>query len=100
MKNTVSLTDGTVAKVTRLAKLFGVTNDQCVDRLLTRYVFESVGNDLIVEEVEAIVCPTRRHAVALANRLEKFCADIRKDVQASVVQDKYGWGIKSIQMKA
>jgi hypothetical protein len=102
MKNTVSLTDETAAEVAKLAHLFGVTNDQCVERLLTRFVFESVGNELIVEEVEQIVCQTRPQAAALAKRLEQFHAEIRKNdpteraVRASAVQDRYGWGVKAV----
>jgi hypothetical protein len=74
---------------------FGVTTDECVDRLLTRYVFESANDDLTIEDAEEIICPTRRQATALANGLEKFCAEIGKDVHVSVVQDKSGWGVKA-----
>ena len=102
MKNTVSLTDETAAEVSKLAKLFGMSNDECVDRLLTRFVFDPLDNEVVAQEAEEIVCQNRSQAAALAKRLGDFAAENGKNnpaersVRASAVQYSDGWGVKAV----
>jgi hypothetical protein len=102
MKDNIALTDEKTSKVSDLAKLYGIATDECVDWLLTRYVFESCGLELFVEDAEQIVCQDRPEAEALAKRVEKFVAENRKDypnerlVRVSVVQYSDGWGVKAV----
>jgi len=105
MKNAVSLTDETAAEVAKIAKLFGVSNDECVERLLTRYVFESIKhevNPLIAEDVEQTVCQSR----ARARRWQSVwsCSLLKPErndpgerpVRASAVRYSDGWGVKAV----
>jgi len=102
MKTNVVLTDEKAAEVAKIAELFGISNDECIDRLLTPYVFKSCGLEVFADDVEQIVCQTRSQAEALAKRLERFVAENRQNeptclpLRTSVVQDEYGWGIKCV----
>jgi len=84
---------------------FQISNDECVERLLTRFVFEPlehVRNEEVAVEVGEIVCQTRSQAEALAKRLERFADKNRKTdpdecwVRASVVQYSDGWCVESV----
>ena len=102
MKTYVYLTDKTAAEVAKLAKVFGESNDQCAERLLTRFVFDcSNFGDSIAEEVEQIVCRNPRQATAMAKRLERFADENAKNdlmerpVRASSHRyDDGSWGVK------
>jgi hypothetical protein len=86
MKNSISLSDKTAAEVAKLAEVFGVSNDECVERLLSRFVFNSLemaGNEIIAEEVEQLVCEDRSRAAAMAKRLEAFAIENRKTMPAN-----------------
>jgi hypothetical protein len=105
IKNHISLSDKTATGVAKLAEVFGVSNDECVERLLTRFVFDSLeraGNEIIAEEVEQIVCESRSQAVTMAKRLEDFAGETRKNnagqrrVRASAVRYGDGWGVKAV----
>ena len=105
MKTYIYLTDKTAAEVAKLARVFGESNDQCVERLLTRFVFDSLetaGNEIIAEEVGQIVCRGPRQAAALAKRLERFADENAKNdlmerrVRASAVRYGDGWGVKAV----
>ena len=105
MKTYIYLSDKTTAEVAKLAEVFGMSKDECVERLLSRFVFNSLemaGNEIIAEEVEQIVCEDRSRAAAMAKRLEAFAGETRKNdagqrsVRASAVRYSDGWGVKAI----
>jgi hypothetical protein len=105
MKNSISLSDKTATEVAKLAEVFGVSNDECVERLLTRFAFDPIAiapNEIIAEEVEQIVCENRSRAAAMAERLEAFAGETRKNdagerrVRASAVRYGDGWGVKAV----
>ena len=105
MENIISLTDGTAAAVAQLAEVFGESNSECVERLLTRFAFGPIAyepNVIISEEVEQIVCENRSQAAAMAKRLEAFSGETRKNdasersVRASAVRYGDGWGVKAV----
>ena len=75
MENIISLTDGTAAEVAKLAEVFGESNSECVERLLTRFAFGPIAyepNVIISEEVEQIVCENRSRAAAMAQATRGF----------------------------
>jgi hypothetical protein len=107
MENTVSLANKTATAVSNLAKLFGMSNSECLERLLSRFVFDPIEferNVIIAEEVEQIVCLTRSEAEALAKRLNGFAAKNRnndpseRSIRASAVQYSDGWGVKAARV--
>jgi hypothetical protein len=71
----IKIADQTYAAADRLAKVFGVSTDKCIERLLTRFVFDPLNGELNAEiavEAEQIICSSRSEAKALADRLESF----------------------------
>jgi ABC-type taurine transport system substrate-binding protein len=88
MKNTVSLTNETAAQVSKLAKLYGMSDDECVERLLTRFVFDTIDNEVLAEEAEQIICRNLSQAEALAKR----------SFRVSAVQYGDGWGVKAVRV--
>lgn len=104
MKNLISLSDKTAAEVAKLAEVFGESNSECVERLLTRFAFGPISYEPIViisEEVQQIVCENRSQAAAMAKRLEAFAGETQKNdadqrrVRASATRYGDGWGVKA-----
>jgi hypothetical protein len=102
MENIVSLTNGTAERVSKLAKLYGMSNSECVERLLSRFVFDTIDNEVVAKEAELIICQNRSQAELLAKRLEDFVAKNGKNnpgerlVQASPCSTAMDWVLKTV----
>jgi hypothetical protein len=101
----ISISDKTFARAAKLAEVFGISTNECVERLLNRFAFEPLASELnvnIAVEAEQIICSTRSDAKALANRLEAFASKTRKIdpkerlIRASAVKYDNGWGVKTV----
>ena len=103
---TISISDKTHAQTARLAEVFGLSVDECVERLLERFAFESMQGEInvvVAEAAEQIICRTQAEAGALASRLEAFGGENRKNdpdeclVRAAPVKYDDGWVVKTVR---
>jgi hypothetical protein len=101
----ISISDKTFARAAKLAEVFGISTSECIERLLNRFAFEPLARELNVNvavEAQEIICGTRSDAKALANRLESFATQTRKQdateplIRASAVKYNDGWGVKTV----
>jgi hypothetical protein len=92
--------------IEELAEVFGVSPDTCLEILLERFVFDPLDNEVLADEVKAIICSSRSEAETLADRLEAFAIKAKKSnpterlIRASAVEHKDGWGVKTVLNRA